>query len=98
MLFHSKVHLIHKNTDRVAIAELKVWQVPKNRNFPEGIKYSLFLVDQKTGEVVIGFDNHKPKGHHMHVGEQEQLYSFRNSEQLIDDFWSAAEERGYLLT
>jgi len=98
LLYHSKVHLVHRGTDDVAVAELKVWQVAENNNFPEGIKYSLFLVNLKSGDVVIGYDNHKPKGHHVHIGDTEQSYLFRGVDQLIDDFWLAVEERGYLVS
>ena len=96
LLFHSKVTLVHKRTDSVAIAELKVWQVPKTKHFPEGIKYSLCLVCKTGGDVLIGYDNHKPKGHHVHFGYIEQAYSFQDLDTLIEDFWSNVEERGYL--
>jgi len=98
LLFHSKISLIHRKTESVAIAELKVWQVTKNSYFPEGIKYSLFLVDRDKNEVLIGFDNHKPKGHHVHFGTQEQAYKFSGVDSLIDEFWFNVEKMGYLLT
>ena len=69
LLYHSKITLIHRHSDAVALAALKVWQVPKSRHFPEGFKYSLSLVEKSTGDVLLGYDNHKPKGHHVHVGE-----------------------------
>ncbi len=96
LLYHSKITMVHKRTEAVAIAELKVWQVPKTTHFPEGIKYSLFLVNKATGAVLIGYDNHKPKGHHMHVGDMERAFAFQDVDTLIDDFWSNVEERGYL--
>lgn len=96
LLYHSKITLVHKRTDVVAVAELKVWQVPKSSHFPEGIKYSLFLVDKTTGDTLIGHDNHKPKGHHVHIGGLERAYEFRDVDTLITDFWSNVEGQGYL--
>lgn len=96
LLYHSKITLIHKHSDAVAIAALKVWQVPKTKHFPEGIKYSLFLVEKSTGNVLLGYDNHKPKGHHVHIGKTERTYNFQDIETLVNEFWSGVKERGYL--
>ena len=97
LLFYSKITLVHKRTDSVAIAELKVWLVPKSMYFPEGIKYSLFLVNYSTGEVLMGYDNHKPKGHHIHIGDSERAYVFVNVDALIAEFWLNVECMGYLV-
>lgn len=97
LLFHSKITLIHKRSEAVAIAELKVWQIPKSKSFPEGIKYSLFLVHKTTGQVLVGYDNHKPKGHHVHIDDAERPYTFKDVSSLIDDFWTTVEKRGYLI-
>ena len=71
-IYYSKVRLLKKETETVAIAEAKVWKVPKSKDFPEGIKYSLFLVFKESGETIFGFDNHKPKGHHFHWRLREE--------------------------
>lgn len=63
LLYHLKVHLLHKTTEGRAVAELKVWRLQQDENFPEGIKYSMFLVDLISKKTVVGFDNHKPKGY-----------------------------------
>lgn len=80
----------------MAIAELKVWRVPVNKHFPEGIKYSLYLVDKATGVVLLGYDNHRPKGHHVHVGDDERAYGFIDVDSLVEEFWSQVEARGFL--
>ena len=44
LLYHSKALVLHRDTEEVAIAELKVWNVPVSKDYPEGRKFSLFLV------------------------------------------------------
>jgi len=79
------------------VAELKVWKVSKSGDFPEGIKYSLFLVNVATKKVLIGFDNHRPKGHHKHLYDSEEIYLFQDTDKLIEDFWSLVQAEGFLL-
>ena len=76
-----------------AIAELKVWQVPRSRDYPTARKFSLFFI--VDGEVVVGIDNHKPKGPHLHVGGREEPYVFTTVEQLLDDFWALVRKAGF---
>jgi len=97
ILYHSKITLLHRNSDIVATAELKVWKVPVDNNFKEGIKYSMFLVRKQDGKVLIGFDNHKPKGHHLHKRNIEEVYNFQGTDKLIDDFWELVEKEGFIL-
>ena len=79
------------------MAELKVWEVGVSSHYPDGIKYSLFLVQPESGTVLFGMDNHKPKGPHLHVNGREEPYSFTTAEDLIEDFWRLAAKRGYQL-
>ena len=81
----------------VAVAELKVWRVAEDENFPEGMKYSMFLVNKDDGRVLVGFDNHKPKGHHLHIHGSEIAYEYQGIDKLIDGFWNMVQEEGYLL-
>lgn len=97
LLYHSKITLVHRQTDMVAIAELKVWRVGKTKDFLEGLKYSLFLVEKASGVVLVGFDNHKPKGHHLHLKDVEHTYDFSDVATLIDDFWNHAKELGFMI-
>ena len=56
------VRVLHEKikTAQGLVVELKVWRVPKSEGYPEGIKYSFFAVFGK--QVLVGYDNHKPKG------------------------------------
>jgi len=94
--YHSKVTLIHRSDDGVAVAELKVWNVGVSTHYPDGIKYALFLVQPESGDVILGMDNHKPKGPHLHLNGREELYRFTTVDDLIEDFWRLAAEKGYL--
>jgi len=97
LLYHSKIQVIHGNSEEVAIAELKIWEVQITSHYPEGRKFSLFLVWKESGEVIIGFDNHKPKGPHLHKRGREEPYEFKDVGQLIEDFWSLVRMEGFLV-
>ena len=47
------------------------------------------------GVVLVGLDNHKPKGPHLHNGSREVPYAFTNVEQLVDYFWNLVRKAGY---
>ena len=44
------------------------------------------MVQATTGEEIVGYDNHWPKGPHRHFHGREEPYSFHNIETLLDDF------------
>ena len=67
------------------IVELKIHQVGRSARYPDGVKYGLICKNLKTGRHVL-MDNHHPKGHHIHLDDQELPYEFRDSDALIDDF------------
>jgi len=48
------------------------------------MKFSLFLV--ADGQVLVGMGNHKPKDPHLHLGDKEVPYEFRDAESLIAYF------------
>lgn len=85
--------LLNRLTGEVAVAELKVWSVPRSKDYPQGRKCSLFLV--VGGEVVVGIDNHKPKGPHLHLGDRELPYHYRDERSLLADFWDLARKAGF---
>ena len=85
--------LIHKSSGELAIAELKIWKIPKSKEYSKGVKFSLFLVS--GGQIIFGMDNHKPKGAHLHLGGQEFPYLFQNEANLIKDFWDLARKAGF---
>jgi hypothetical protein len=92
-VFKEKRMLSNQITGAAAVAELKIWNVPKSKDYPEGRKFSLFLVS--GGEVVVGIDNHKPKGPHLHLGNRELAYLYRDEKSLLEDFWDFARKAGF---
>ena len=93
LLFHEKRILHNKSTDQIAVAEQRIWKIPKSKPYPSGVKYSLFLVVE--GEVLVGMDNHKPKGPHLHLGSREVPYVYIDEENLLKDFWDLARKAGF---
>ncbi|MGB6009620.1 toxin-antitoxin system TumE family protein [Castellaniella sp.] len=76
----------HRSVDDTGgIIEMVIWQVPQAiPPTTHGFKYRLVYV--KNGRRVIGFDNERGKGDHMHLGQVEQQYAFTSIDQLIEDF------------
>lgn len=66
------------------IVEMKIWEVPKDERYPMGYKYSLYAIHDR--QVLVGYDNHHPKGHHRHLENQEFSYHFTTIENLRNDF------------
>jgi hypothetical protein len=50
----------------------------------------------ENGETLWGFDNHKPKGPHLHVREQEVGYVFRGIEELKEDIIAMIQKEGFI--
>jgi hypothetical protein len=67
------------------IIEIKIWQVPRSKDKPHGMKYSFAYV--REGKRVVGYDNAEGKGDHRHVGDREIPYEFKNVDQLFADFY-----------
>ena len=67
------------------IVEAKIWNVPVSDKYPDGIRYSLFAI-HSDGKVLVGYDNHYPKGHHRHIGDTQEPYVFTDLEKLRNDF------------
>ena len=74
------------------IIELVVWRVPQPvRPTTHGFKYrAAYVVD---GVRVVGFDNERGKGDHLHQDGREQPCAFTSVEQLIEDFIAAVTAR-----
>lgn len=66
--------------------EMKIVRVRKDVDYPDGIKYSLVVIDRKNAKRILGFDNHERRGHHMHRLERELPYVFVDEWKLIEDF------------
>ena len=74
------------------VREAVIWKAAKSHKYPEGVRYRLALVDPFTGEVLVLFDNHFPKGHHKHLRGAESSYRFDSVTQLVDDFLEICEK------
>jgi len=48
------------------LSERIIWKVPPTIQYPFGIKYRLIVVNPVTQEVILLYDNHWPKGPHIH--------------------------------
>ncbi len=79
--------------DEFGIAEIKIWEVPASRFYPDGKKFSLFCVF--NGKVILGIDNHKPKGPRLHLGDVEVIYNFVSVDSLLLDFWELVRKAGF---
>ena len=66
------------------LMEIKIWEVPKSEEFPEGVKYSLVYV--KEGRRILGYDNERGKGHHKHYFDEEGGVEFEDWEDLVGRF------------
>ena len=81
LVVHEKIRTVEG-----IIVELKVWRVSGSAHYPEGFRYSFFAV--RSGVVLVGYDNHQPKGHHRHVHGREEPYEFEGLDKLRADFAS----------
>jgi hypothetical protein len=82
----------HRHVDGNYVIEMTIIRVKKDADYPEGIKYSLVIIDRTTGKRVLGFDNHERRGHHIHKGKKEIKYSFVDEWTLIEDFTKEYEK------
>jgi len=65
--------------------EQVIWRVPQP--VPPCVhSYKYRLVYILNGMRVVGYDNERGKGDHLHFGGREYAYTFVSAEQLIDDF------------
>ncbi len=88
-IFRQKIVLKHEAGPRLAI-----FKVPVSDHYPAGVKYRAWL--SEAGNTVFGFDNHKPKGPHLHVGDQEIGYVFRGIEALKADVIAMIRKAGFV--
>ena len=68
------------------VLEVKIHNVPVSKKNPLGYRFRCFMVHATTGEEIVGYDNHWPKGSHRHFRGREESYSFQDIETLLDDF------------
>jgi len=77
------VTLNHEDGKRRAIFEMIVYNLPRSKDYPVGIKYRAWF--SEDGKALFGFDNHKPKGPHLHIRETEIGYNYRLVDELMKD-------------
>jgi hypothetical protein len=93
-IFRQKLVLRNRDSSRLAIFEFVIFQFPVSHNYPEGIKYRAWL--SEGGKTIFGFDNHKPKGPHLHIGDREVGYVFRGIKYLRQDIEAMLEKEGFI--
>lgn len=75
-------------TDDGGVIEMVVWRVPRPVP-PSRHRYKYRAAYAKDGKRIVGFDNERGKGDHMHIAGREQPYAFTTVDQLLDDFIAA---------
>jgi len=77
-------------TPEGGVIELVVWKVPKPVPPTEhGYKYR--AVYSLAGKRIVGFDNERGKGDHLHLNGKEYPYTFVNVDKLVEDFIATLE-------
>jgi hypothetical protein len=79
LIYHEKRYL-----EDGSFQEIKIWQVPKSKDRPHGLKYSFAYI--VNDERVIGYDNYKHKIDHRHYQNKEYPYEFQGLKKLWQDF------------
>jgi hypothetical protein len=73
------------------IQEVRISTFPPSPELPEGVRYSLCLVDLESGEMTLLYDVHRGKSHHRHLRGKETSYNFVDEDTLLDDFFHDVE-------
>ena len=68
-----------------AIVEMKIWEVATPVvGSAHKLKYSLFY--GAKGKRLVGYDNERGKGDHLHIEDRQERYVFKTVELLMADF------------
>ena len=70
------------------------WQIPVSAGYPQGLKYRTWF--SENGTIVFGFDNHKAKGPHLHIGEVKVGYVFLGIDELKRDVVAMIKKEGFI--
>jgi hypothetical protein len=86
---------------------IEAWEVPRSKNIPHGIRYSLSL-HAPSGERLMGYDNahavkppkkfkyagtRLPHDHrHRHSKDKGVPYHFQSAYQLMEDFFKEVDQ------
>ena len=77
-----------------SIRQIRIWLVP-DPVAPSAHRFKYSLVYVVEGVRVIGFDNERGKGDHLHLHGIETPYAFQDIAKLLADFRTLiAQERG----
>jgi hypothetical protein len=68
------------------LQEVRISTFPPSADLPEGIRYSLCLMELRSGKVVLLYDVHRGKSHHRHLRGKETPYEYVNENKLLEDF------------
>jgi hypothetical protein len=68
------------------LQEVRISEFPPTASLPGGLRYSLCLVELRTGDVVLLYDVHRGKSHHRHLRGEETSYVFKGEDKLLEDF------------
>jgi hypothetical protein len=68
------------------LQQIRISVFPPSEDYPEGLRYSLCLVDLVENAVVLLYDIHRGKGHHRHLRGKEEPYAYRSPATLMADF------------
>lgn len=93
-IYRQKIILNHKDKKRLAIYEIVIWKVQANKDYPNGVKYRAWI--SENNKTLFGFDNHKPKGPHLHIGENEVGYVYRGLDALRADIAAMIQKEGFI--
>ena len=62
------------------------------RSGVDAVVYGRMTIDVRAR---LGFGSHRPKGPHLHFGDQEVPYAFTTLDQLVEDFWDLVRKAGF---
>ncbi|MGA2411236.1 MAG: DUF6516 family protein [Candidatus Binataceae bacterium] len=69
------------------LQEVRISTFAPSRELPDGIRYSLCLLDLEGGKVIVLYDIHRGKSHHRHLRGEETPYNFVDEDTLLGDFF-----------
>ena len=69
---------------------IKIWELVSAKAGHARVRYRPSLISP-SGERVLGYDNHHPKGDHRHFKDVEEIYRYTDPETLIRDFLTDVE-------
>lgn len=67
------------------LIEISVHQIPRSKQYEDGLKWRLICVDRLSEKRVL-MDNHHPKGPHIHIDDDEMPYDFTGLDELVNEF------------